>query len=100
MSTRLKDENLWSYLLQQDRYTVEEFGVGIVGIGALLWAYGSVDFPYLKELIAWIGLGGSFILWMHIFGALKEYETFTEILRSRNKPFFRRLYDARSPNAV
>lgn len=92
----LNDEHLWKYLLNEDLYIFQEFGIGIVGIGALMWAYGSVDWFYIKEIIAWVGLGGSIILWMHIFGALKEFEMLKEKLEENNPDFFQRFDDARS----
>ena len=85
----LKDEHLWQYVINQDTYIVQEFGIGIVGIGALLWAYGSVTSD-LHETIAWIGLGGSMVLWMHIFGARKEFSEGVKELRKNNKTFFER----------
>ena len=92
----LKDEHLWQYLINQDLHIVQEFGIGIVGIGALMWAYDSVTSPYIKEIIALIGLGGSLILWMHIFGAGREFLVFKEELKKNNQAFFKKFDDARS----
>lgn len=91
----LNDEHFWEYLLQQDRYTIEEFGIGIVGIGALLWAYGQTGNPHLKIVISLIGLGGSLILWMHIFGAFQETKACKDSLRENNKDFFQKFDNAR-----
>jgi len=92
----LTDEHLWQYLINQDLYFVQEFGLGIVGIGALMWAYGSVPTSYLREIISWIGLGGSLIIWVHMFGAGKEFRAISEEIKRNNELFFKRFEEARS----
>src|SRR5437867_9208498 len=63
---------LWEWYGRQDRYTIDQFGLGVVGIGALFFAYAQSKFEYLKILIALIGLGGSVVLWSHMHGTRME----------------------------
>jgi hypothetical protein len=92
----LKDRDIWEYLLNQDPYIPQEFGIGIVGIGALFFAYGSVTSVAIRGLIALIGMAGSFVLWMHMFGARKEFEQTRKVLEKSNKDFFQKFDEARS----
>ncbi len=87
------DENLWNYAIAQDQYVVQEFGLGIVGIGALFFAYSSISSFYLQVLIALVGLGGSFTMWMHMFGADKEFK---EIKNKLSGDFVKKFDDAQS----
>ena len=91
----LDDNELWKYLLNQDLYIPQEFGIGIVGVGALFFAYGSVESFSIKLLIALVGLSSSFILCMHIFGAKKEFEQVSKVLAETNEDFFKRFDEAR-----
>jgi hypothetical protein len=38
----------------------------------LFFAYGSLSEPYLQNIIAFIGLGASFVLWMHSWAARRD----------------------------
>ncbi|MGB7788728.1 hypothetical protein [Methanoregula sp.] len=91
MCTGLDDKELWGYFLRQDEATWSEFGIGIVGIGALLLAFGSIDNYALKVIISLIGLSGSFVLSMHIYGARKEIDSIIEVLKLKpnNNIFFK-----------
>lgn len=64
---------LWEWASKQDNVSIQEFGTGIVGIGALFFAYGSVHYPHTGLLIALIGFAGSTILWLHLYGSRREY---------------------------
>lgn len=88
------DQIMWDWAKRQDQYRVDQFGIGIVGIGALFFAYGQVSGSALKLLIAFIAMGGSFALWIHMWGATKEYRKISEQLRCRYPEFFRRFYEA------
>ncbi len=91
----LDDKNLWEHLLNQDTYIPQEFGIGIVGIGALFLSYGSVENVTIKTLIALIGMAGSFVLWMHMFGARKDLEEIWKALEKTNSDFFIKLKETR-----
>ena len=81
---------LWKWFDAQERYTVEQFGIGIVGIGALFFAYAQATFAFLKILIALIGLGGSLTLVMHMYGARMTRDSIAERLRQINGRFAER----------
>lgn len=99
---KLCDKELWDYAISQHQFLIQEFGLGIVGIGALLWAYGSFvsvvdpNTVFLRNLIAWIGLGGSFILWVHIYGTVKEFDSVIEEIGKTSPEFIKRFSEARS----
>src|SRR5437867_11791410 len=67
------DELLWEYALRQDQHTYEQFSLGVVGIGALFFAYGSITTASLKGLVAVIGFAASLTLFDHMWGARQEY---------------------------
>lgn len=92
----LEDKELWQYFLNQDLYIPQEFGIGVIGIGALLIGYAQTSSPNIKLLIALIGMSASFILWMHMFGARKEREQVQKVLEKTNIDFFKKFNDARS----
>ena len=102
MSKKLSDKELWDYLISQDQYLVQEFGLGIVGIGALLWAYGSLvsvndsTAILLRNVIALTGLGGSLILWLHIFGTRKEAAALVDELEKTSPEIIERYRKVRS----
>ena len=81
---RETEDWLWKWFDNQERYTVEQFGIGVVGIGALFFAYTQATFAFLKILIALIGLGGSLTLSMHMYGARKTRDAIYGKLRSLN----------------
>jgi 4-hydroxybenzoate polyprenyltransferase len=91
----LDDENLWDYMITQYQFIITQFGIGIVGLGALLFAYGTVKSALLKELIALVGLASSYILLMHTFGATREIKALRDELRKSSPDFFKR-YEALS----
>src|SRR5438067_10470033 len=78
------EEWLWKWFDRQERYTVQQFGIGIVGIGALFFAYAQATFAFLKILIALIGLGGSLTLVMHMYGARMTRNAILEALQGLN----------------
>jgi hypothetical protein len=85
----LDDGNLWDWMITQYQFIITQFGIGIVGLGALLFAYGTVSSTLLKELIALVGLASSYILWMHIFGATREIKALREELKKTSPDFFK-----------
>jgi hypothetical protein len=75
---------LWKWFDNQERYTIEQFGIGVVGIGALFFAYAQATFAFLKILIALVGLGGSLTLVMHMYGSRMTRNAILEKLRLSN----------------
>ena len=86
-------KHLWDWAMKQDQRTYDQFGLGIVGIGALFFAYGSVHVHTVQILVASIGLGGSIILWDQMYGARQEFYRAMELLKDCN-PNFRALMHA------
>jgi hypothetical protein len=88
------DKILWDWFVHQDDIIMSRFEIGIVGIGALLFAYGSVHNFGLQAIIALVGFGGSAILSMNIFGSLKDMDVLSNsqggILREGNEDFFQK----------
>lgn len=96
-SKLLEEEQIWDYSLIQDEYMPQEFGLGIVGIGALFFAYSSVTAdPLVKQIIALIGMAGSFVLWVHIWGSRKELTSIRDELRKTNSELLDRFDSARA----
>ena len=51
----------------------QELSTAIIGIGALFFAFSEVSaLPFIKLTIAAIGLGGSIVLWYHIYASNKD----------------------------
>ena len=86
----LNDKDIWEHALNQDRYIFQEFGLAIIGIGALFFAYGSTDDIFLKHIIALIGVASGFTLWMHIFGSRKEFDAIKQELEEKNSDFIKK----------
>ena len=62
-------------MLTQGDVMLQQFGTAVVGIGALFFAYGEVlplKHFYLNLIIALVGLGATFIVWMNAFGSIKQ----------------------------
>lgn len=79
-------DRLWSWFFRQEKYGIDQFGIGIVGIGALFFAYSQATFALLKVLIALVGLGGSTTLLMHMYGAKMTRDAiFVELKLSDSK---------------
>ncbi|MFZ0005958.1 MAG: hypothetical protein WAK45_08790 [Methanoregula sp.] len=98
MSGTLDDKDMWQYALQQDLHMITEFGLGIVGIGALFVAYTSADpvkFPGLQGIIAVIGLAGSLIIFCHIVETGLDFWNFKKTLTATNRCFFYRFDKSR-----
>lgn len=89
----LGDKDIWEHALNQDRYIFQEFGLAIIGIGALFVAYGSIHDFFLEQIIALIGITGGFTLWMHIFGSRKEIEAIKEVLKKNNSGFVEQFHN-------
>ena len=88
---------MWDYFLQENLHMVTEFGIGIVGIGALFFAYGSVE-NSLKNIIALIGFIGSFVITIHIIVTGMDFWKFIEneiTNESKNKRFFEKFKNHR-----
>jgi hypothetical protein len=77
-------QQLWDYMLRQQDFSVGQFTTGLIGLGALLFAYGSVpkDDDYVRIGIAITGFGAAFILWMHTFGARMDAHKALEQLQT------------------
>lgn len=82
-----RDRILWDWALKQDRRGYEEFGIGIVGIGALYFAFGQVSTPGVKAIIAAVGLIGSIVLFFHIWGSGRQYYAALGILKEHKVAF-------------
>ncbi len=80
--------------MRQDQHMFDEFGIGVVGIGALFFAYGTITTASVKLIIALIGLGGSLIIWDHMYGTRQHYYKIREIVTSHNPEFGKFLVEA------
>jgi hypothetical protein len=77
------DELLWNLLQVEHKVVIQQFSTSLIGLGALFFAYGSVNPGFLRNTIALVGLGASLILWMHTWGAGTEaHELEEEIARA------------------
>ena len=75
---------LWEYLFKQHDYIIQEFFTAIIGIGALFFAFGSLQaVPYVQLSIAFIGLGASAIMWMHAYGSHLQADAIEEQIRAK-----------------
>lgn len=64
---------IWDHATKQDEYIITQFGVAIIGIGALFFAFGELKGQaHLQELVSLIGMGASIVVWMHSWGARVE----------------------------
>lgn len=82
-------KRVWDWALRQEERVYEEFGLGIVGIGALYFAYGGLGAPGVKAIIAAVGLIGSIVLFLHIWGSGREYWAARKLLEKRHLSFLR-----------
>jgi len=73
-------------MLSESNHIIQEFSTSVVGIGALFFAYASVNAQdgFVKLVIASIGLGASIIIWMHAYSSHKNEEAIKEIMMSSN----------------
>jgi len=90
------DEKLWDWASKMDDVSVNQFGLAIVGIGALFFAYGQVPYPHVRLLIALIGFAGSLILWLHLYATRKEYVQMKEKVKVRRVDFVKTFKEAQS----
>lgn len=67
-------ELLWDYMLRQQEFSISQFSTSLIGLGALLFAYGEIlpSNEYTRVAIGVVGLGASFVLWAHTFGARQD----------------------------
>jgi hypothetical protein len=69
------DQALWNWSGKENEYIITQFGVAIIGIGALLFAYGELEavgaHKGLKIFLGAVGLSASLIVWLHSWGARK-----------------------------
>jgi hypothetical protein len=86
-----EEQRLWEWAVKLDETAVTEFATGIVGIGALFFAYGQVAFVNTRILIALIGLGGSIILWLHLYATRKDIVSIRNELNREKGSFVVRL---------
>ncbi|MCI4347097.1 MAG: hypothetical protein L3J97_00570 [Thermoplasmata archaeon] len=65
-------ELAWSFIQDQQNFIFTELATSLVGIGALFCAYGSLppNSP-IRLMIALIGFGGSSVLFLHSFSAIR-----------------------------
>jgi len=84
-------DKLWELASRQDQHLLDEFGIAIVGIGALFFAYGSIHTTSVKLIVALIGLGASLILWNDMNASKKEYDAILRLIAKRNTPFVKAL---------
>lgn len=85
------EQLLWELALRQGQHVVDQFGIGIVGIGALFFAYGQVTTGGVKTLIAAFGLIGSLALLSHMYAAKREHYAMRNELSMKNPAFFQTL---------
>jgi len=90
------EEKLWDIIAGETQYIVNEFALGVVGIGALFFAYASLHPGHLRILIVLIGLGASFVMWMHMFGSSQEVASAMNSLKCMNPSYFANLKTLRS----
>jgi len=74
-------DKLFNLFLHQDRYIVEEFGMTIIGIVALIFAFYSKNDFNQQLIISLIGLFASIIILLHIYGARQEKENIMHKLK-------------------
>jgi hypothetical protein len=94
----LNDSDLWTYILQQDSHMITQFGIGIVGIGALFVAYIEADptrFPGLEGIITLIGIAGSFILFWHILETASDFWHYISNLNNGGTNFYKKFENFR-----
>jgi len=60
-----RDESLWDYAETRDQRLLDQLATSLIGIGALFFAYGSIQDPFVRMIISLVGLGGSLALWLH-----------------------------------
>jgi hypothetical protein len=78
-----RDKIIWDSIVSEEQYIFQELTTSLIGIGALFFAFGTVSIPYVRTLIALVGLGGSLTLWVHAFGASLDRDgSFLELARS------------------
>lgn len=79
-------EKLWDWAVKQDQHVLDEFGIAIVGIGALFFAYGTFQTISVKLIVASIGLATSLILWNDMSYAVAEYDAVMKLLDESTVP--------------
>jgi hypothetical protein len=76
------DQALWDWSVKEIEYVITQFGVAIIGIGALLFAYGELEaagvHKGLKIFLSAVGLSASLIVWLHSWGARKTSQEVRE----------------------
>ena len=92
------DEKLSDIIAGENQYIVNEFALGIVGIGALFFAYAQVPpaREHLRILIVLIGLSASFVMWMHMFGSSQEVKSAMIALKCADPSYYANLKAVRS----
>jgi hypothetical protein len=86
--TTEEERRLWDWAVKLDETSVSEFATGIVGIGALFFAYGQVASVNTRMLIALIGLGGSIILWLHLYATRTDIRAIRGELNREGGSFY------------
>jgi len=80
------DELIWQFAQKQLDYSIQQFITSLIGLGALLFAYGEVKSPFVETTIAAVGLAASIVLWTHSYVARVETNTAEqEVSRTRPK---------------
>ena len=79
-------EKVWDYVISQEQYNIQELATSIIGIGALFFAYGTVPVGFLRNIIALIGLGASFVLWTHSWAARVDARSGRKYLSDHFRP--------------
>jgi hypothetical protein len=73
---------LWDYMVKQQEFSVTQFGISLVGEGALLFAYGQLTGPndFIRFAVSFLGLSTGLVLWLHSYSARRDAQTIRDIL--------------------
>lgn len=103
-TSKSKDEQdgevIWGYAQQQIDYSIQQFVTSLVGLGALYFAYGTVQGQFIKTTIAGVGLLASCVLWMHSWVARVEALAAEQEVRVTNPKLVDRFKRLRSWRTV
>lgn len=66
------DAFLWDFYLLIQTFTVGQFALAVLGLGAMFFAYDQTTDEFLRVVISTVGVGASFILWMHAWGTRRD----------------------------
>lgn len=82
------EELFWNWMMAEDEHSVDQFGIALIGIALLIFAYGAIEALRLRFLIGVIGLAGSLTFLNHIWRAKIESYHIRDELAKNNPVFF------------